>query len=81
MVLCLMNLTDLQTRRAGLSPSAELLVSCRYAGHLPVCTAKTSQKWELLLSLNKMAVGNYRDRKSSFARSLLLPLMQTPTLL
>jgi len=28
MVLCLVTLTDLQTRRAGLSASAELLVTC-----------------------------------------------------
>jgi len=28
MVLCLVTLTDLETRRAGLSSSAELLVTC-----------------------------------------------------
>jgi len=44
MVLCLVTLTDLQTRRAGLSASAELLVrialglqtlSVRFNGHFP----------------------------------------------
>ena len=34
MVLCLVTLTDLQTRRAGLSASAELLVICAKARYL-----------------------------------------------
>ena len=43
MVLCLVTLTDLQTRRAGLSASAELLTG-RMPGKLPVLFLLTGQK-------------------------------------
>ena len=58
MVLCLVTLTDLQTRRAGLSASAELLVlrtvDMQYAplqcspSHLGILSKKTVRPWPIL---------------------------------
>ena len=47
MVLCLVTLTDLQTRRAGLSASAELLVISTTPLHLVMLVASPALKPEL----------------------------------
>ena len=48
MVLCLVTLTDLQTRRSGLSASAELLVNCiaGSAAAIAIVPATPVGKWE-----------------------------------
>jgi len=45
MVLCLVTFTDLQTRRAGLSASAELLVYLRDAVSVVLATATCLAGW------------------------------------
>ena len=61
MVLCLVTLTDLQTRHAGLSASAELLVVMVTAALAQVCAVCLNvvvdmTRWQLLLG--SLAVPN-----------------------